>query len=91
MQKEQIDRFVTLAGLEMPALISPGKFQEAEIYEDSAVLTFLLPKVYPLEELIDELEKRCGKRVIGNKSASGTEIIEELGEEEINTGAMTRR
>ncbi len=39
-------------------------------------------------ELIKELEKRCGKRVIGNKSASGTEIIEELGEEEINTGAM---
>ena len=39
-------------------------------------------------ELIAELEKRCSKRVIGNKSASGTEIIEELGEEEINTGAM---
>lgn len=39
-------------------------------------------------ELIEELEKRCGKRVIGNKSASGTKIIEELGEEEINTGAM---
>ena len=28
-------------------------------------------------ELIAELEKRCGKRVIGNKSASGTEIIED--------------
>ena len=40
------------------------------------------------QELIGELENRCGKRVIGNKSASGTEIIEELGEEEINTGAM---
>ena len=39
-------------------------------------------------ELIQELEKRCGKKVIGNKSASGTEIIEELGEEEIETGAM---
>ena len=39
-------------------------------------------------ELIAELEKRCGKKVIGNKSASGTEIIEELGEEEIATGAM---
>ena len=39
-------------------------------------------------ELIAELEKRCGKRVIGNKSASGTQIIEELGEEEIRTGAM---
>lgn len=39
-------------------------------------------------ELIAELEKRCGKKVIGNKAASGTEIIEELGEEEIATGAM---
>lgn len=39
-------------------------------------------------ELVAELEKRCGKRVIGNKSASGTEILEELAEEEINTGAM---
>lgn len=39
-------------------------------------------------ELIEELEKRCKRRVIGNKSASGTAIIEELGEEEISTGAM---
>ena len=39
-------------------------------------------------ELIAEQERQCGKRVIGNKSASGTAIIEELGEEEINTGAM---
>ena len=37
-------------------------------------------------ELIKELEKQCGKKVIGNKS--GTEIIEELGEEEIRTGSM---
>lgn len=39
-------------------------------------------------ELIKELEKQCGKKVIGNKSASGTGIIEELGEEEIRTGSM---
>lgn len=39
-------------------------------------------------DLIKELEKQCGKKVIGNKSASGTEIIEELGEEEIRTGSM---
>ncbi len=39
-------------------------------------------------ELIAELEKRCGKRVIGNKAASGTEILDELAEEEISTGAM---
>lgn len=40
------------------------------------------------KELIEELEKRTGHKVIGNKSASGTEIIEELGEEEIATGHM---
>ena len=40
------------------------------------------------KELIQELEKRTGHKVIGNKSASGTEIIEELGEEEIATGHM---
>ncbi len=40
------------------------------------------------EGLIEELERRTGHKVIGNKSASGTEIIEELGEEEIATGNM---
>lgn len=39
-------------------------------------------------ELIAELEKRTGHKCIGNKSASGTEILEELGEEEIATGHM---
>lgn len=39
-------------------------------------------------ELIAELEKRTGHKVIGNKSASGTEILDELGEEEIATGHM---
>ncbi len=39
-------------------------------------------------ELIEELEKRTGRKVIGNKSASGTEILEELAEEEIATGHM---
>lgn len=35
------------------------------------------------KELIDELEERFGKKIIGNKSASGTEILEELAEQEI--------
>lgn len=39
-------------------------------------------------ELIAELEQRTGHKVIGNKSASGTEILEELAEEEIATGNM---
>ena len=36
------------------------------------------------KELIDELEKRFGREIIGNKSASGTEILEELAMQEIN-------
>lgn len=39
-------------------------------------------------ELIAELEARTGRKVIGNKSASGTEILDELAEEEIATGHM---
>lgn len=48
-------------------------------------------KVYPEgfpQELIDELEKRTGRKVIGNKPASGTVIIEELGKEHMETGAI---
>lgn len=40
------------------------------------------------KELIEELERRTGHKVIGNKSASGTEILDELAEEEIATGNM---
>lgn len=39
-------------------------------------------------ELIAELERRTGRKIIGNKSASGTEILEELAPVEIETGAM---
>lgn len=40
------------------------------------------------KELLDELSKRTGRVIIGNKSASGTEILDELAEEEIATGHM---
>lgn len=39
-------------------------------------------------ELIAELERRTGRKIIGNKSASGTEILEELAEEEISKGHL---
>lgn len=39
-------------------------------------------------ELIEELEKRTGRKIIGNKSASGTEILEELAEEEVQEGHL---
>jgi len=37
-------------------------------------------------EIISEFEKRTGRKVLGNKVASGTEIIQELGEEHIRSG-----
>lgn len=40
------------------------------------------------KELMQEMEKRCGRRIIGNKSASGTEILEEYGEQEISSGDL---
>lgn len=40
------------------------------------------------KELLDELSERTGRVIIGNKSASGTEILDELAEEEIATGHM---
>lgn len=40
------------------------------------------------DELISRIEEKTGRKVIGNKPASGTEIIEELGEEHVKTGAL---
>jgi phosphopentomutase len=45
------------------------------------------PEGFP-DELISELENRTGRKIIGNKPASGTEILVELGEEHIKTGAL---
>ena len=40
------------------------------------------------KELIDELEKRTGRKVVGNISASGTEIIKQYGEHQLKTGDL---
>lgn len=63
-----------------------GHWEMMGIKTEKPFLTFTDTGFPP--ELIAELEKQCGKKVIGNKSASGTEILEELGEEEIAAGAM---
>lgn len=44
------------------------------------------PDGFP-QELLDEFERETGRKVIGNKPASGTEIIVEYGEEQMRTGA----
>lgn len=40
------------------------------------------------KELLDELSKRTGHGILGNKAASGTEILDELGEEHMRSGDM---
>lgn len=38
--------------------------------------------------LIEEFENRIGRKVLGNKVASGTDILDELGEEHMKTGSV---
>ncbi|WP_010530874.1 phosphopentomutase [Lentibacillus jeotgali] len=45
------------------------------------------PDGFP-DELVADLEAKTGRKVIGNKPASGTAIIEELGQEHMETGAL---
>ncbi|MCI8454301.1 MAG: phosphopentomutase [Lachnospiraceae bacterium] len=63
-----------------------GHWEMMGIYTTTPFQTFTDTGFPP--ELIEELEKQTGHTVIGNKSASGTEILDELAEEEIATGHM---
>ncbi|MFC3882797.1 phosphopentomutase [Bacillus songklensis] len=47
----------------------------------------VFPDGFP-DELIQELEEKTGRKIIGNKPASGTEILDELGKEHMETGAL---
>jgi phosphopentomutase len=68
---------------------SPGKDTTTGHWEMAGVW---LDQAFPVyhhafpREIIDEFERRIGRKTIGNKPASGTEIIKELGEEHVRTG-----
>jgi phosphopentomutase len=78
-----------LASYGKGATVSPGKdtttghWEMAGIWLDQAFPVY--PRGFP-ESLIHEFEKRIGRRILGNKPASGTEIIQELGEAHMRTG-----
>jgi phosphopentomutase len=59
---------------EMTGLVTPVPFR---VYSEG----------FP-DEIIGPFEKRVGRKVLGNKAASGTEILKELGEEHIRTGSL---
>lgn len=63
-----------------------GHWELMGLFIDTPFITFTetgFPK-----ELLDELEARTGYGILGNKAASGTEILDELGEEHIATKKM---
>jgi phosphopentomutase len=72
------------------ALASPGKDTTTGHWE---MVGIHLAKPFPLfphgfpPEVMNEFERRVGRKAIGNKAASGTEIIAELGEEHMRTGS----
>ena len=72
------------------ALASPGKDTTTGHWEMAGIH---LEKPFPLyphgfpPEIMDEFERRIGRKSLGNKAASGTEIIKELGEEHMRTGS----
>ncbi len=75
-----------------------GLLQEASVGKDTMTGHFELMGLYITEpfltftetgfpkELIKELEEKTGRKVIGNYSASGTEIIKDLGKKHMETG-----
>lgn len=87
-----------LAPVKSPAAYY-GKLQEASVGKDTMTghweimgLNIDTPfKVYPdgfPEDLIRQLEEKTGRKVLGNKPASGTEILDELGQQHMETGAI---
>ncbi|WP_047985364.1 phosphopentomutase [Ornithinibacillus californiensis] len=62
-----------------------GHWEIMGLHIDTPFQTF--PDGFP-DELIQELESKTGRKVIGNKPASGTAILDELGPEHLQTGAL---
>ncbi len=81
---------VPQAAYGMCALASPGKdsttghWEMAGIHLDKPLPLF--PNGFP-PQVMDEFERRIGRRTLGNIAASGTEIIARLGEEHVRTGS----
>ncbi len=87
--KHQTPASAPLGAYGKGATRSPGKDTTTGHWEMAGVW---LEQAFPVykngfpKELIEEFERQIGRKTIGNKPASGTEIIKELGEEHVRTG-----
>lgn len=101
LEKMGISRLLDFEGAQKPEKIigAYGKMMEASVGKDSTTGHWEIagiiikdpfrtyPNGFP-KDIIEEFEKRTSRKVIGNKPASGTEIIKELGPEHERTGAL---
>ena len=79
------------AGFGKMAEQSPGKDSTTGHWEMMGIILSDPFPVFPQgfdRELIERFERAVGKKVIGNKPASGTRIIEELGDRQLRTGEL---
>src|SRR5713226_4643141 len=87
--KHQAPATAPLGAYGKGATRSPGKDTTTGHWEMAGVW---LDQAFPVyehgfpKELIEEFEKQIGRKTLGNKPASGTEILKELGEEHVRTG-----
>lgn len=99
LQKMGLGNITEVTGV--PAALEPqaayGRMQEKSAGKDTTtghweMMGLVLEQPFPTypqgfpQELMEEFEKRIGRKTLGNKVASGTEIIEELGREHMQTG-----
>jgi len=101
LQQLGLGNIETIPGVEAVSepLAFYGKMEEASVGKDTMTGHWEIMglhvdqpfKVYPNgfpQELIAQLEEKTGRKVLGNKPASGTEILDELGKEHMETGAI---
>src|ERR1700674_2572204 len=87
--KNQSPAIASIGAFGKGATISPGKDTTTGHWEMAGGW---LDQAFPVykngfpKDLIEEFEQQIGHKTIGNKPASGTEIIKELGEEHVRTG-----
>jgi len=93
-----IDGIDSLEGVKSPigafgraSEVSKGKDTTTGHWEMTGVLVETPFKTYENgfpKEIIDEFERKTNRKVIGNKPASGTAILDELGEQQMKTGEV---
>jgi len=96
-----LGRLVELGGpaSDTPARAAAGRMAEASAGKDSVtghweMMGIVLDRAFPLfpngfsADLLAEFSRQTGRGVLGNKAASGTQIIDDLGAEHMRTGAL---